>query len=500
MNTRTFLTVFAIRSYVASGSMGRFFWTCLTLMVFATAGVPEARAEQESAPAKPDVLFIVVDDLNDWISLLDADAPIKTPNLKRLADRGMLFTRAYCASPACNPSRVATLTGLRPTTTGVYGNKSDWRRAAGQRPTLMQRFMKAGYNVRGAGKIFHHHLNGAFHDNDSFHDFQPMQEQLYPVKKLNRAPEYGSANTDWGQWPERVEQTIDFHTARYCIKALQQPVPGKPQFLACGIFKPHSPFFAPAEYHKPFSGISPPRRSPDDWKDLPEGAARLLSNKKWFWRGMMMVEEKRGGAYREFIRAYAACATLADEQIGRVLDALDKSPRRKNTIVVLWSDHGFHLGEKDHIEKFTLWEKATHIPMIVVAPGIAAPGSRCGRPVDMSVLYPTLLELCGLPADKECDGKSIVPLLRNPEAKWEQPALMTYQRGNHAVRSERWRYIRYADGSEELYDHENDPHEWNNLAGHAEWKTVMQQHRKWLPRKEAKQVPDLRRPASSNKK
>jgi len=455
--------------------------------------------EAADKPPAPDVLFLVVDDMNDWISLLDPDGPIETPNLERLARRGMLFTRAYCASAACNPSRAATMTGLRPSTTGVYGNKSDWRRAVRDRKTIMQRFMAAGYDVRGAGKIFHHHMNGAFHDDGSFHDFQHMRPQQYPAKKLNNAPRYGSRNTDWGQWPRRVEDTIDFHTAGYCVKALGQRTGDKPLFLACGIYKPHSPFFAPGAYHEPYRGIGLPPRKVDDWSDLPSGASALLNPKKWFWQGMMKVEQQAPGSYQNFIRAYAACAAFADAQIGRVLDALDKSPRRGNTIVVLWSDHGFHLGEKDHIEKFALWEKSNHIPLIVVAPGVARPGSRCDRPVDMTVLYPTLLELCGLAADEACDGKSIVRLLRDPKASWELPAVMTYMRGNHAVRTDRWRYIRYADGTEELYDHDADPHEWTNLAGDKRFDEVKKKHRRWLPHTEAEQVPDLKRPRKIQK-
>jgi arylsulfatase A-like enzyme len=449
---------------------------------------------QTASPRRPNVLFIVVDDMNDWISTLDPDGPIRTPNLDRLARRGMLFTRAYCASAACNPSRVATLTGLRPTTSGVYGNKSDWRRALPRRKTIMQRFMDAGYQLRGAGKIFHHQYEGAFHDDASFHDFQPMRPQQYPREKLNGAPEYGSRNTDWGPWPAHVEDTIDYHTVEYCVAALEDQPEGKPLFLACGIYKPHSPFFAPAEYHRGYEQIALPLRKPDDWDDLPAGAASLLGPKKWFWRGMTALDERQPGSYHDFIEAYAACASFADAQIGRLLDALDASPLAGNTIVILWSDHGFHLGEKDHIEKFALWEKANHVPLIVVAPEVAEPGSRCDAPVDMSALYPTLLELAGLPPDPQCDGKSIVALLADPQAKREQPALMTYQRGNHAVRSARWRYIRYADGSEELYDHQADPYEWTNLASRAKLASVLEAHRKWLPKEEAKNVPDLKRP------
>ncbi len=446
------------------------------------------------APSSPlDVLFIAVDDMNDLISLLDPESPIETPNLERLANRGVLFTRAYCASPACNPSRVATLTGLRPTTTGVYGNASDWRGALPQRKTIMQRFLDVGYVVQGAGKIFHHQQDGAFHDDASFDDFQPMRPQLYPPEKLNHAPEYGSRNTDWGVWPKQAEDAIDFQTAAYCIDVLKNPPVGKPLFLACGIYKPHSPFFAPEPYHEAFANYSPSLRREGDCDDLPEGAIELLRPKKWFWEGMQKLDQRLPGSYDDFIRAYAACCTFADAQIGSVLDALDASPRADRTVVILWSDHGFHLGEKDHIEKFALWEKTTHIPLIIVAPAVAKPGDRCDAPVDLSTFYPTLLELCGLPSDPRCDGESIVPLLKNPTARWERPALMTYGRGNHAVRSSRWRYIHYADGSEELYDHHSDPNEWTNLASQPEYAEIIAQHRLWLPEKEAATVPNLQK-------
>ena len=475
---------------IQRGHPVRILRTAIALAIAFTAAV-NATALSSRPSQKPDVLLITIDDLNDWISLLDERAPIQTPNLERLARRGMLFNRAYCISAACNPSRAATMTGLRPSTTGVYGNRSDWRKAVGNRKTIMQRFMDAGYDVRGAGKIFHHHMNGAFHDKASFHHFQPMRPQLYPPKKLNEAPRYGSRNTDWGAWPKRDQDSIDHHTAEYCIKALLERKVDLPQFLSCGIFKPHSPFFAPSLYHKKYEKINLPERNKDDWNDLPQGAVKLMRSKKWFWNGMMQLESKTAGSYQRFVNSYAACVSVADTQIGRVLDALDKAPRSKNTIVVLWSDHGFHLGEKDHIEKFALWEKSNHVPFIIVAPGITDPERVCGKPVDLTVLYPTLLELCSLKADREVDGVSVVPLLRKPKAKWERPALMTYGRGNHAIRSERWRYIRYADGSEELYDHQSDPEEWTNLITKPSLKEVITSHRKWLPKKEALPIADL---------
>ena len=414
--------------------------------------------------AKPNVLFIVIDDMNDNISLLNSKAAIKTPNLNRLAKRGTLFTRAYCISAACNPSRVATLTGLRPSTSGVYQNASNWRKALPKRKTIMQQFQTAGYSVRGAGKIFHHKLQGAFHDKASFDDFLPMAPQNMPPKKLNKAPEYGSRNTDWGVWPADEKDTIDFHTTEYCISNLKNPPKDKPLFLACGIFKPHSPFFAPPKYHKTTTIIDKPKRLENDWDDLPSGASTLMKRTKWFWNGMTKLDQKTPGSYQDFIDAYAACCRFADAQVGRLLEALDSSPIAKNTIVVLWSDHGFHLGEKDHIEKFSLWEKANHIPFIISAPNVTKPNSRCEQPVDLTILYPTLLELCGLKSDPSCDGASAVSLLRDPNALWPYPAISTYGKGNHSIRTKRWRYIRYTDGSEELYNHDYDPNEWTNLA------------------------------------
>jgi arylsulfatase A-like enzyme len=444
--------------------------------------------------AQTELLFITVDDMSTWNSLYDESAPIKLPNIERLAKRGMLFKRAYCASPACNPSRAAVLTGLRPSSTGVYGNKSDWRRSMPNRATIMQQFMRAGYRVEGAGKVFHHHMNGAFHDDASFDDFQMMAAQNMPKTKLNKSPRYGSRNTDWGAWPADERQTIDFKSTDYCIKALGKPrQDSKPLFLACGIFKPHSPFFAPQKYHDLYpEDIRMPALNASDWEDLPSGATRLMKRTKWFWSGMRTVEANHPGSYQRFIRAYAACNSFADAQIGRLLDALDASGRAERTVIVLWSDHGFHLGEKDHIEKFALWEKATHIPFVVVAPGLAKPGSVCERPVDMMAIYPTLLELAGLPPDPDCDGRSIVRLLRNPQLAWH-PALMTYGRGNHAVRNERWRYIRYADGSEELYDHDRDPNEWTNLAANPEYASIKAQLATHMPEVDAELVQDLKR-------
>ncbi len=447
---------------------------------------------------KPDVLFIALDDMNDWITLLDPSAPIATPNLQRLAARGVSFTRAYAPSPACNPSRTAILTGVATASSGVYGNKSDWRRVLSEAVTLPRHFMNQGYHVAGAGKVFHHHLAGAYHDVEAFHEFLAMPDppdHPMPPAKLNCLPDYGSTNTDWGPWPEDEAEALDARSVTWCEQRLRGQRE-QPLFLACGLFRPHMPFFVPPAWlsrHPAAADIAMPLLNPDDLDDIPEGGRKLMSNAARFFTGMMASEKQIPGSWREAVRCYQASATFADAQIGRLLDALDASGRADRTIIVVWSDHGYQLGEKACWEKFTLWEKATRVPFIVVAPGIAPAGGRCPHPVSLLDLYPTLLELCGLPAPSGIEGTSLVPQLKNPELSPGRPAVMTYLRGNHAVRSPRWRYIRYADGSEELYDHASDPNEWHNVAGEPQHQTVIQEHRHWLPKTDARNAPDLSR-------
>ena len=448
--------------------------------------------------SRPNVLFVVVDDLNDWTTVYDPDNPIKTPNLERLASRGVFFSRAYCVSPACNPSRVATMTGLRPTTTGVYGNKSDWRKALPGVVTIPQHFMAHGYHVTGAGKIFHHHFDSAFHDEGSFHHFLKLARHPMPPRRMNGITNWvggrGGGPTlpifDWGPWPPDEKDTPDYKSVDYARNYLGQDQ-GRPFFLAVGIFRPHSPFFAPKEYfnsYPPGQFKHPPGRE-NDREDLPRGGHQMLKEGKPFLYRTMVAHKQLSRA----IQAYAACATFADAQVGRLLDALDQSAHSGNTIVVLWSDHGFHLGEKQHWEKFALWEKTTRSPVIVAGPGAGKGGRRCEEPVSLLDLYPTLVDLCGLRKKPELEGLSLAPWLRGEVPNRARPVLTTWGRGNHALRSPRWRYIRYADGSEELYDHENDPDDWHNLAADPkpEHEQVMAGLRKWFPAREAPQVADM---------
>lgn len=479
----------------------------LLIGLMAFAPTVQVHAESQSDLQAPNVVMIIVDDLSDWISLLDRQSPIKTPNLERLARRGVSFQRAYCPSPACNPSRAAILSGVRPHKSGVYGNATDWRNALPQVKTLQRCFKDAGYEVAGAGKIYHHHQDWAFHDNASFNEFLMISiNEPYPEKKLNGLNWLGSRNTDWGAWPPDVRDHTDHRTMSYAVNFLSRPHDA-PFFLNIGLYKPHTPFFAPQEYFDrvPLTSLAMPVLRADDWDDLPTGAAALAGPPdvisgagRGFWNGLMKAAEEGRDAHAEVVQAYQACAMFTDAMIGKILDSIERSPGANNTLIVLWSDHGFHLGEKKNIEKFMLWEKTTHVPFIIAGDAVASPGRVVESPVDLMAIYPTLLDLAGLPPMEHCDGRSLVPLLLDsvtPESEViNEPALMTYLRRNHAVRSRDWRYIRYADGTEELYDHRSDPHEWTNLAFDDQYETILGEHRQWIPQQDAPPFADRIQP------
>lgn len=454
----------------------------------------------EPVAQRPNVLFIAIDDMNDWTTLFDPANPIRTPNLQRLAARGTFFARAYTASPACNPSRAALLTGVSTAASGVYGNQSDWRRALPDAVILPELFRRNGYQTWASGKIFHHH-GTAFHAYEAFDDYLefPVRtpDEPMPAANLNGvrhwtnpdqtpAPDV-SPNFDWGVWPPDPADHIDNRTVGWAIDKLRVADDQTPFFLAVGIFRPHMPFFVPEPDLEAYrmDGLTLPELNKEDLWDLPDEAAAFLNQPGYRWMSTFLHESKRDSAiYQKAVRAYQASSTFADYQVGRLLDALDESGKAGSTLIVLWSDHGYHLGEKGHWEKFTLYEKATHVPLIIVAP------NQRGRqvthePVSLLDLYPTLAELCDLPVPESVQGESLVALLRDPEAPRAKPAVMTYGKGNHAVRDRRYRYIRYAGGAEELYATEADPNEWTNLADRPESRAVMNRLAQFLPETDA---------------
>ncbi len=450
------------------------------------AGLASWISSGQAKQAKLNVLFIAIDDLNNWIGCLNGHPGTKTPNLDRLAGQGVLFKNAHCAAPVCNPSRAALLTGKRPSTSGVYENQQPMRRADATKDavTLPQYFQRNGYRVVGGGKIFH----GAYPDPPSWQEYYPSQTQnkppdpLPPNRPLSGIPKAGQF--DWGVVNVPDKEMGDWKVVEWASGELRKKQ-SKPFFLACGIFKPHLPWYVPQKYFDlhPLDKIVLPEVKEDDLDDVPpigkHLALRSGDHKK-------VIEHNQ---WKTAVRSYLAAISFADAQVGRILDTLEKSAYAKNTAVVLWSDHGWHLGQKLHWRKFALWEEATHNVFMIKAPGITKPGGICQRTVSLMDTYPTVVEICGLPKKEGLEGVSLMPLLKNPAAPWDRPAVTTYLRGNHSVRSERWRYIRYNDGTEELYDHTKDPLEWTNLAGKREFAAVKKEHAKWLPKTDAPDSP-----------
>jgi len=421
--------------------------------------------------------MIAIDDLNHWVGYLHRNPQTITPNIDRLARRGVRFTRSYCAAPVCNPSRTALMTGMRPSTTGVYENNDDWRPHVSADLPLTTTFRKAGYYVAGAGKIYHeaYRRESEWDDylNDSGTNPEPKGENK-GVGGIRFAP------LDCEDDDLREGKIIG-----YGIEQLKKKH-DKPFLLTIGLHKPHMPWNVPRKYYDmhPLAEIKLPPTMENDLADIPPAGIKM-AKPDGDHRNML-----ESGRWKEAVQAYLAAITYCDTMIGRLLDALDASEHRDNTIVVLWGDHGWHLGEKEHWRKFALWEEATRAPLIWVAPGVTKPDQVCERTVDFMSIYPTLCDLCGIPAPSHLDGKTIGSLLADPEATWDTPALTTHIEGNHAVRTEGWRYIRYVDGSEELYDETTDPFEWTNLAGKPEHADRKVELAKYLPTKNAKDVSD----------
>ncbi|VGO17473.1 Choline-sulfatase [Pontiella desulfatans] len=428
------------------------------------------------------VLMIAIDDLNDWVGFLGGHPQTQTPNMDRLAAQGMVFENASCSSVACNPSRSALMSGIPPYASGLYSNGQVMR----ENPVLMDAvmipryFSNNGYTSLARGKIFHH----AGLDPQSWDILSDQKKDplTVPKEQLTDMTPYQDIKIDnglsfvqkpriaWKSTPTPKELTQDYQNAMWAAQWLtdsaEHETP-KPFFLACGIFRPHLPWTVPAEYYARFDldSIKLPPINPDDYSDIKGGAASEYG------------EAVEKGLREEIVWAYLANIAYADDCVGVILDALEKSPYKDNTIVVLWSDHGWHVGEKLRYKKSTLWEETARMPFIVKVPGLE-PG-RSIRPVNLIDLYPTLIDLAGLPKKNDLHGRSFVPVLKNPDVEWDHPAITSSSSG-HSLRTERWRYISKKNG-DELYDHDNDPNEWTNLATNPEYQNVIQELRKHLP-------------------
>lgn len=441
-----------------------------------------------SAQPKKNVLFIAVDDLRgDWIS--PAKGPgsypgIITPNIQRMADSGITFSRAYTPAPWCCPSRTALLTGVLPSQSGVYHHMDDaWRESPALKDavTLPQYFRENGYWTVGAGKIFHH--TDASQDARSWDQYYPNKKEcmIWDKPPAGDLPACGTqirdATFDWAALDRPETEMEDWKVADYVIKQLENAeAQAKPFFIACGIWRPHLPWYTPKKYFDlyPIEQIQVPPGIEGELDDIPAAGRRFAAQDVH----RRIVE---AGLVKEAIQAYLASVTFADECIGRVLDALDKSPFRDNTIVVLWSDNGWQFSEKEHWEKVALWRESCCVVLQIRVPGVTLPGSSYAKPVSLMDIYPTLIRLCGLPSKMDLAGMNLMPILKDPEHQDHPPVLATLGRGNHAVFSDRWEYIRYRDGTEELYDLQNDPYEWKNTASNPEYSGVKKQLGGYMP-------------------
>jgi len=452
-----------------------------TLMVVWFAACPARLAAAEGGQQRPNILFIAIDDLNDWIGCLNGHPQVKTPHIDALAARGTLFTNAHCQSPLCNPSRTSLMTGLRPTTTGVYG-LAPWFRTLPEfedRVTLPQLLKQNGYQTYSVGKIYHGGFPPAPQRQHEFTEMgRPQRSRVRPEQPFIQTPAQHPA-MDWGPFPQRDDETPDYQIATWAVDKLASQ-PAKPFFLAVGFHLPHVPLYAPQKWFDlyPDETLQMPPYRDGDRDDTPEFSWYL----HWKLPEPRLSFLKQAKQWRPMVRAYLATISYVDSQVGRVLDALEKSGHADNTIVVLWSDHGWHLGEKAISGKNTLWDRSTRVPLIFAGPGVAQ-GARCNQPVELLDIYPTLAAMTGCketPTDLE--GHSLMAQLRDASSKREWPAITSHNQGNHGIRTERWRYIRYADGSEELYDMQADPHEWDNLAGQARYESIKRDLARWIPK------------------
>ncbi|QDT64241.1 sulfatase [Calycomorphotria hydatis] len=480
---------------------------CITLSVICGDG------KSLGADERPNVLFIAVDDLNDWVGCLGGHPQTLTPHIDQLAQRGVLFTNAHCASPACNPSRAAIFSGQYPDKTDVWSNSSP--RITKQIPRqsfLTAAFENAGYHTIGTGKLLHSDRNTekifqTYASEPAY--FSPMEhkECFYTDEELpskgtshprhiatdpngkeivlplngmrsDRSPERNSPESfDWGPFDVNNDQMADAQNASWAINHLKE-LPDGPVFMGVGFFRPHIPMWAPRAYFERFEAIDIelPAIQKNDVADLSSIARDLALMPYTAGSHATVVEYDQ---WRKAIAGYLACITFIDDQIGRLITALDESSASENTYIVLWSDHGWHLGEKEHWGKWTGWERATRVPMIIVPPksladDFASAGSHCDEPVSLIDLYPTLMELCQVKTSVQLDGSSLVPLLKKPNMETDRTVFTVFNEGNVTLRNNRWRYIRYEDGSEELYDHSTDPHEWYNLAGKKDYRSQVE--------------------------
>jgi arylsulfatase A-like enzyme len=468
------------------------------------SGVARAQpnAKAMTTAERPNVLIVLIDDCPyNFIDVFQV-SPVHTPNIKRLADRGTWFSNGYNDAPICCASRTALLTGVHATRSGVYYNNQAYKRAKtfiAQVTTLPALFKQNGYLTIGYGKIPHNTYVAddigdftpgyyKYLDNpaDVTHPEGELAKHILPGS-LHAVPGPSTDNWAWGILPDdwdRADPTKmqqDTEQANRTIKVLGERH-DQPFFMICGFYRPHGPWTVPQRYYDrfPLESIQLPLGyKAGDLEDLPKPGRWIATNRREH------AAVVAAGMWKKGIQAIAASTAYIDEQIGRVLDALEQGPNQKNTIVIFAGDNGFHTGEKDHWLKFALWEQTCRVPFAIAVPGM--PVQRSTSPVSLIDIYPTLLKLTGLPGPRthELDGMDLSELLAGIKTQRGEPVLSTYGRGNHSLRDDRYRYIHYRNGDEEFYDEEADPYEWTNLANDPKYAAAKARLIQALPKIEA---------------
>jgi len=452
----------------------------------------ERKKDLKVSQSKPNVLFIAVDDLNTWISPIDNFLGVKTPNFDRLAKMGVTFTNAHVQAPLCGPSRASLMTGLRPSTTGIYGmTPDDQIRREGNPVTkditfLPEYFKQNGYHTMGIGKLFHIHApDRVFNESGGrVKGFGPYPEKRFVWDGFGKGIRgmHGRTSTDWGAFPDKDSLMPDHQSVNWVTERLYRDY-DKPFFLGLGFLRVHVPLYVPQKWFDlhPLENIQTPPYQSDDLDDIPPVGMKIndlpmMPSTEW---------AKETGEWKKIVQAYLACMSYVDHELGRVLDALENSKYADNTVIVLWSDHGYRLGEKGTFAKHALWETATKAPLLFAGPNLPK-GKKINAPVEMLSIYPTLLELSGLPAYQRNEGYSLVDMMQKDKGLAEAKAITTFGMNNHAIKMNGYRYIQYEDGKEEFYDHNSDPNEWNNEAGNPKYKAQIEKMKGFLPKVNSK--------------
>ncbi len=471
----------------------------LAVVTFTWAALTTLAADRSASSRRPNVLFVAVDDLGPALGCY-GHAVAQTPNIDRLARSGVRFARAYNQIPLCNPSRASVLTGLRPDDTQVFDLTRHFRQAVPHVVTLPQLFRQEGIWAGRVGKLYHYDVPAGI-GTDGLDDPASWDHVVNPKGRdvtdealiINPTPSRPvSAALSWLAADGTDEEQTDGMIATAAISLLEQRG-AQPFFLGVGFFRPHTPFIAPKKYFDlyPLEKIQLPAFPAADRDDIP--ALAFAHNNLTPHYGLDELTCRRA------LQAYYAAVSFMDAQLGRMLDALDRLKLADNTVVVLWSDHGYHLGEHNGIwQKRTLFEESAGAPLIIRVPGAQGNGTPCHAIVEFVDLYPTIAHACGLTPPANLSGRSLMPLLTSPTRPWDHAAFTQILRPGggspvmgRTVRTDRWRYTEWANGSAglELYDHAADPREITNLANRTEHRATREELRRLFTGKASGDVP-----------